>query len=90
MALQSGWILAAHLGKHEHWDSGARAAAGQAYGFAWRNQFATRIRLAAILSSVAASSNGAKLLQAFIGRFPVGLSLGAALSGKTKPVPALG
>ncbi|MET3900360.1 flavin-dependent dehydrogenase [Devosia sp. UYZn731] len=89
MALQSGWILAAQLGKHEHWDIDARAAAGQAYRSAWRNQFATRIRLAAILSGVAASSNGAKLMQAFIGRFPVSLSLGAALSGKTKPVPAL-
>jgi len=90
MALQSGWILATQLGKHEHWDIGARSAAGQAYGSAWRDQFATRIRLAALLSGIAASSNGAKFMQAVISRFPVSLSLGAALSGKTKPVPALG
>lgn len=90
MALQSGWILAAQLGKYEQWDIGAREAAGQAYGSAWRNQFATRIRLAAILSGMAASPNGAKFMQAVISRFPVSLSLGAALSGKTKPVLALG
>ncbi|KKC32887.1 NAD(P)/FAD-dependent oxidoreductase [Devosia psychrophila] len=90
MALQSGWILAAQLERHEHWGISARTAAGKSYGAAWRNQFEMRIQLAAILSSVAASSSGAKLMQAVIGRFPASLSFGAALSGKTKRVPALG
>jgi flavin-dependent dehydrogenase len=90
MALQSGWILSAHLARHKQWDINARAAAGKAYGSAWRRQFATRIRLAAMLSKVAASANGATLMQALIARFPASLSIGAALSGKTKSVPALG
>lgn len=89
MALQSGWILAEQLGKFDTWDHSARAAAGAAYASAWRNQFATRIRLAAILSGLAASTNGAKLMHLVISRFPASLSLGATLSGKTKTVPTL-
>ncbi|MDB5529408.1 MAG: monooxygenase FAD-binding [Devosia sp.] len=87
MALQSGWILAAQLGKFDHWDSNARAAAGRAYSRAWRNQFATRIRLAAGLSRLATSSHGASLMHRFISQFPTSLALGARLSGKTKSVP---
>jgi len=90
MALQSGWILADHLGQFESWDSAARAAAGKAYSRAWRRQFATRIRLAASLSSLAASRRGVVLIRSVVRRFPASLSIGARLSGKTKPlVPSL-
>ncbi|MET3897423.1 2-polyprenyl-6-methoxyphenol hydroxylase-like FAD-dependent oxidoreductase [Devosia sp. UYZn731] len=87
MALQSGWILAAQLGQFDTWDSTARAAAGRAYASVWRNQFATRIRLASVLSGLATSTNGAKLMHLVISRFPVSLSTGARLSGKTKTLP---
>lgn len=87
MALQSGWLLADHLGQFEHWDSASRAAAGKAYSRAWRRQFATRVGLASVLSALAGSPRSAALMSAVARRFPASLSLGAGLSGKTKPLP---
>lgn len=87
MARQSGWILAAQLGRFDRWDSIERAAAGRAYSIAWRHQFATRIWLATALSILAAPSPGAAIMQWVVSRFPASLSLGASLSGKIKATP---
>lgn len=85
MALQSGWILATQLGRFNRWDRSSRDEAGRTYALAWRQQFATRIRLAATLSVLASSPRGAALMRAVVNRVPASLSIGARLSGKTKP-----
>ena len=87
MALQSGWILAAQLGRFNKWDKISRTEAGRAYALAWRHQFATRIRLGATLATLATSPKGVKLMRAVVGQFPASLSFGARLSGKTTPLP---
>lgn len=87
MALQSGWILAEQLGRFDNWGRDARSEAGRTYALAWRRQFATRIRLAATLSTLATSPRGTALMRSFASRFPGSLSLGARLSGKVKTIP---
>lgn len=86
MALQSGWLLARELiavGKsHEDRDE-----AGRRYQIAWRRQFSTRVRAAALIARIALGPGGETAMRAVIKTFPAALTLGARLSGKTLPVP---
>ena len=87
MALQSGWILAGHLSRIDAYGRSGREAAGRSYSAAWRRQFSLRIRLAAVISGLAASTDGARLMAGCISQFPSSLSWGARLSGKTRKIP---
>ena len=87
MALQSGWLVAGHLSQFKLWDEQARSQAGEAYTHAWRRQYSTRIKLAAVISTLATSTFGARVMQRFIRQIPMSLSFGAWVSGKTKKMP---
>jgi flavin-dependent dehydrogenase len=86
MALQSGWLLARELiasGKgHEGHDE-----AGRRYEREWRRQFSTRLRAAALIARIALRPGSSTVMRAVIKNFPAALTLGARLSGKTRPVP---
>ncbi|TIO73582.1 MAG: FAD-dependent monooxygenase [Mesorhizobium sp.] len=88
MALQSGWLLAQELGEAAEGQAG-REAAGRRYQAAWRRLFATRILAAEAIARIALGPGGAALMEAVVRNFPPALTLGARLSGKTKPVPGL-
>ncbi|WP_192359154.1 NAD(P)/FAD-dependent oxidoreductase [Mesorhizobium mediterraneum] len=86
MALQSGWLLASELACAP--DGGAgREAAGRRYEAAWKGLFSTRVYAAAALAGIALRPGSATLMAAIVRNFPQTLTLGAQLSGKTKPVP---
>ena len=88
MAIQSAWLLAAALRGIDVNDEAARARAGARYSAAWRRQFATRIRAAAGFSALAVRAERLMPLAGMIAAVPRTLTLGARLSGKTKPVLA--
>jgi len=88
MALQSGWMLARELGRFEKWGQNERAAAAQFYSAAWKKQFATRVRLASLLARLAIFPATARAMRSFVRAFPISLSVGAVLSGKTRAVAA--
>jgi uncharacterized membrane protein len=67
-----------------------RAAIGRRYEAAWRRQFALRIRAAGVFAALAIRPSTARVAGALIAAMPPILTLGAALSGKAKPLPALG
>lgn len=84
MAIQSAWLLAAALEGVDIHDPAARGAAGQRYTRAWRKQFTTRIRAAAVFSHLAMRPGVADAAGAVIQRVPRILHVGARLSGKTR------
>jgi flavin-dependent dehydrogenase len=86
MALQSGWLLASELACPPNGRAG-REPAGKRYEAAWKSLFSTRVYAAAALAEIALSPGSATLMAAIIRNFPQALTLGARLSGKTKPVP---
>ncbi|PBC11276.1 NAD(P)/FAD-dependent oxidoreductase [Mesorhizobium sp. WSM3859] len=88
MALQSGWLLAMELSEAASGQRG-REAAGRRYEAAWRELFSTRIHAADAIARLAVGTGGAALMEAVVRNFPRALTLGARLSGKTKPVPGL-
>jgi 2-polyprenyl-6-methoxyphenol hydroxylase-like FAD-dependent oxidoreductase len=88
MALQSGWLLAMELSEAASGQRG-REAAGRRYETAWRELFSTRVLAAEAIARIALGSGGAAMMRAVVRNFPRTLSLGARLSGKTKPVPGL-
>jgi flavin-dependent dehydrogenase len=90
MAIQSGWLLAAELGRVNGSEQSGRAIAGRRYAVAWRKLFATRIHAASIFARIAVQPGSARAMRAVINWLPQTLTLGAALSGKTRPVPGLG
>jgi flavin-dependent dehydrogenase len=87
MALQSGWMLAQQLGDSDSWELAKRAAVGKSYAAAWRKQFSTRIRLASLLARLAIFPSTASAMATVVRLFPASLSVGAALSGKTRALP---
>ena len=89
MGMQSGWLLAAELGRIDPRDRGAREQAGARYSAAWRKLFATRIRAAEAFALIAVRPLSSRVMRQVVRRFPTVLSLGARLGGKTKPVPGL-
>ncbi|TIY00182.1 MAG: monooxygenase, partial [Mesorhizobium sp.] len=64
-----------------------REAAGRRYEAAWKKLFSTRVYAAAAIAGIALRPGNATLMAAIIRNFPQALTLGAQLSGKTKPVP---
>ncbi len=86
MALQSGWLLARELVTSGKGQEG-RDEAGRRYQSAWRRQFSVRLRAAALIARIALGPGGATAMRAVIKNFPATLTLGARLSGKTRPVP---
>ncbi|AZO31124.1 NAD(P)/FAD-dependent oxidoreductase [Mesorhizobium sp. M1B.F.Ca.ET.045.04.1.1] len=88
MALQSGWLLVQELGAAASGQRG-REAAGRRYEAAWRGLFSTRVLAAEAIARIALGPGGAALMEVVVRNFPQALTLGARLSGKTKPVPGL-
>ncbi|TGQ31260.1 NAD(P)/FAD-dependent oxidoreductase [Mesorhizobium sp. M00.F.Ca.ET.216.01.1.1] len=86
MALQSGWLLACELADAPRGRAG-REAAARRYEAAWRHLFSTRVHAAAVIAKIALRPGSAALMRATVRNFPQVLTLGAQLSGKTKPVP---
>jgi flavin-dependent dehydrogenase len=89
MAIQSGWLLASALAATDPRDAAARERAGADYGRAWRRHFALRLHAATTFAAIALSPAGRAGMRAVIRLVPPVLTLGAALSGKTRPVPSL-
>ena len=89
MAMQSGWLLAEQLGRVDASRRAARALAAEHYAAEWRRLFATRIHAASAFAQIAIQPASARVMKAVIRLFPKVLTLGAALSGKTKAVPGL-
>ena len=89
MALQSGWMLARELGGSQKWGLCERTAAGQRYSVAWKKQFATRIRVASLLARLAIFPATAHAMRSVVRAFPMSLSVGAVLSGKTRAIMAI-
>ncbi|RUT95417.1 hypothetical protein EOD23_32620, partial [Mesorhizobium sp. USDA-HM6] len=56
---------------------------------AWRGLFSTRVLSAEAIARIALGPGGAALMEAVVRNFPQALTLGAQLSGKTKPIPGL-
>ncbi len=86
MALQSGWLLASELACAPRGRAG-REVAGRRYQAAWRGLFSTRVYAAATVAQIVLRPGSAALMRAAVRTFPQALTLGAQLSGKTKPVP---
>ncbi|WP_062203360.1 NAD(P)/FAD-dependent oxidoreductase [Aureimonas sp. AU12] len=86
MAIQSGWLLAQALGTDTAPSRAARQRAGKRYEAAWRRQFAGRIRAAGLFAGIALHAPSAAVAGALIAAAPAILTLGARLSGKTKPI----
>ena len=89
MALQSAWLLSTHLGAarpgrgvaaQAHWQRDVR----QRYAAEWRQHFAPRLRMAAVLANLAMRPAGAAVLMATLTRFPQLLTRGAVWSGKVR------
>ena len=89
MAMQSGWLLAEQLGRVDASRPAGRALAAERYAAEWRRLFATRIHAASAFAQIAVQPASARVMTAVIRLFPKVLTLGAALSGKTKAVPGL-
>ncbi|MFD2051761.1 NAD(P)/FAD-dependent oxidoreductase [Mesorhizobium calcicola] len=88
MALQSGWLLAEELVRASSGRAG-REVAGRRYQAAWRDLFSTRVHAAAVLARMALGPAGPALMAAAVRHFPQALTLGAHMSGKTRPIPGL-
>ncbi|MBA3448574.1 MAG: NAD(P)/FAD-dependent oxidoreductase [Pseudaminobacter sp.] len=86
MAIQAGWLLARELADLDISDRNARQAAGRNYSAAWRAQFSTRIRVAAILARIALSPSAATFAGFLAHSVPELLTIGARLSGKASSV----
>lgn len=86
MAIQSGWLLARELSRIDADNLEARKLAGTRYARAWRRQFAGRIKAASVFARVATRPEMFSALGALIEAAPGVLTLGARLSGKSKPL----
>ena len=89
MAMQSGWLLADQLLQAGATTQAERARAAARYSAAWRRLFATRIHAASAFAQIAIQPASARAMTAVIKLLPATLTLGAALSGKTRAVPGL-
>jgi flavin-dependent dehydrogenase len=89
MAIQSSWLLCRLLMEHStHGTAPAVAEVGHLYEAQWRRNFGTRIGAAATFAHLAMRPEAARLLLPIVKRVPNLLTLGAALSGKTKQLLA--
>jgi flavin-dependent dehydrogenase len=90
MALQSSWLLCAHLLASGHaqgaCDKGRQREIATIYAHQWRRHFRTRLVLAAAFARVAMRPGPAHALMAFSRRWPDVLTAGARWSGKSRCV----
>ncbi|MDQ0325791.1 flavin-dependent dehydrogenase [Rhodopseudomonas julia] len=86
MAMQSAWLLAEELEAIDPAKRDERDAAGRRYSRRWREQFGARILAASAIAGFAVRPVGARLMGGAIEALPALLTLGARLSGKTKPL----
>ncbi|MEO7727229.1 MAG: FAD-dependent monooxygenase [Burkholderiales bacterium] len=86
MALQSAWLLCDQLIAHqdEVVAGSGKEAVAHAYASAWRRNFLPRVRAAAVFAQLAMRPLPATIITAALQRVPALLTLGAALSGKTR------
>ncbi|MFL5015337.1 MAG: NAD(P)/FAD-dependent oxidoreductase [Rhizobium sp.] len=86
MAMQSSWLLARHLiaSGSDLMAGGDPTRIGRDYADDWRATFGLRIHAAALFARLAASRRAANLCRPVLQKFPMLLTLGATLSGKTK------
>ena len=86
MAIQSSWLLCRLLilERCAHGTAPTIAEVGHLYEAQWRRNFGTRIAAAATFAHLAMRPEAARLLLPIVKRVPSLLTLGAALSGKTK------
>ena len=89
MAIQSAWLLCAHLvaRKDAVLAADARetlAAIGCDYERSWRRNFAARVHAAALFAHLGMRPASAKLVVALLKRAPKILTLGAHWSGKAQ------
>ena len=97
MAIQSAWLLCSRLLAEQsalRLEGASRSAANARvaldYDRAWRQNFATRIRTAAVFSHLAMRPSSARALLPLLRRWPGLLTRGAQLGGKTRcAVPSL-
>jgi flavin-dependent dehydrogenase len=87
MAIQSGWLLANALLRGDGRTRTSRALAAKHYETAWRSQFGLRIHVASALAAIAMRAPSAQLASVLVKAAPSLLTLGASLSGKTRPLP---
>jgi flavin-dependent dehydrogenase len=87
MAIQSAWLLVSALAAIDPYDATAREGAGAEYSKAWRRLFALRLRAAGTFAAIAVSPAGRAGMRALIRLAPPTLTIGAALSGKTRAMP---
>jgi flavin-dependent dehydrogenase len=86
MAMQSSWLLARHLvaSGSELMSGCDPTPVGTAYTDDWLATFGLRIHAAALFAHLAISRRAAVLCRPVLQKFPMLLTLGAKLSGKTK------
>ena len=70
-------------------DRHARETAGLRYAKAWKKLFSTRVRAAEAFALIAIRPLSSQIMRGVVRLCPGVLTLGAKLSGKTKPVPGL-
>ena len=82
MAIQSAWLLCDALiaGDPRH----AQTAVAGEYAAAWRRNFATRIRAAALFAHLAMRPAAATVLLPLLRRYPEIVTIGARLGGKVR------
>ena len=81
MAIQSGWLLGEALAQV----SDPNGAALQ-YERRWKKQFATRVRASRAFAALMLARPGADASAAILQHLPALLTLGAAWSGKARPL----
>lgn len=92
MALQSAALLGAHLLGQQPTarvpDGAQQAEVARRYARAWQQEFAPRLRLAAVFAHVAMHPNAAALLMRLVKAWPAVLTRGARWGGKVR-LPAM-
>ena len=88
MAMQSGWMLAAELGGGGLGDR-ALASARIRYAWAWRRQFAARVRASQAFAALALAPGLQRAAAGLFPRIPQLLTWGARRSGKARPFASL-
>jgi flavin-dependent dehydrogenase len=91
MAIQSAWLLCEHLVARQDAVFAGRGveAIGRDYAASWRDNFARRIRAAAVYAHLAMRPATAAPATALLKLAPHLLTLGAYLSGKAQPLHGL-
>lgn len=90
MAIQSAWLLSDQLSAHCPRTpapapvQASLLAAGSAYSRAWRSNFATRLRFAAVCAQLAMRPRAAAPLLPLLQRWPGLLTHGARIAGKVR------